>query len=99
MPYSFHYEYTCDNEPNCNGHDQTILDWEIGEAFRRWRVDYGSDETALEKIREKWLDEMFADDRDSCVFVGNHHRFRQAFMVLGVFYPKQEQQLSLFELA
>ena len=96
LPYSFHYEYSCANEPNCTGHDQIILDWEIAEAFRSWRVDYGSDQTALGKIREKWFDEMFADDKDSIVFVGNHHRFRKSFMVLGVLYPKFDPQLSLF---
>jgi hypothetical protein len=99
LPYSFHYEYTCENESACPGHNQIILDWEIGGAFRRWRVDYGSEENALPKIREKWLDEMFAADKDPIVFVGNHHRFTHSFMILGVFYPKYEPQLSLFDMS
>lgn len=96
IPYSFHYEYNCENETGCPGHNQIILDWEIGEAFRNWREDYGSAEKALEMVKKKWLDELFADDKDSVVFVGNHHRFRKSFMVLGVFYPKHDGQLSLF---
>lgn len=99
IPYQFRYEYYCQGESNCKGHDQTILDWEIGEAFRSWRMQYGSDEAALEKIKEKWLDTMFADENDPCVFVGNHHRYRKSFMILGVFYPKHDGQLNLFNLA
>lgn len=96
LPYDFRYKYTCDNEPNCNGHDQKILDWELGEAFRQWRMKYSSDDETLKKLREKWLDFMFSDDKDACLFVGNHHFHRQSFMVLGVFYPKHDGQLSLF---
>lgn len=102
LAFDFRYKYTCDGEPDCNGHDQKILDWELGEAFRQWRAKYSSDEETMQKIKEKWLDSMFADDKDPIIFVGNHHFHRQSFMVLGVFYPKREQardeQLSIFNL-
>lgn len=99
LAYDFRYKYTCENEPDCNGHNQKILDWELGEALRQWRMKYGSDQETLEKLKEKWLDSMFADDNDPVVFVGNHHFHRQSFMVLGVFYPKHDGQLSLFNVA
>lgn len=96
LPYDFKYKYTCEGEPSCNGHVQKILDWELGEAYRQWTAKYGSEEEGLKKIKQKWLDEMFADDKDSCVFVGNHHLHRDKFMILGVFYPKYDGQLNLF---
>lgn len=98
LPYEFRYHYKCDGEPNCNGHDQMILDWELGEALRSWPQKYGSEQETLKKIREMWFDKMFADENDPVVFVGNHHKHRNAFMVLGVFYPKHDGQLSLFGL-
>lgn len=99
LAYDFRYKYTCDNEPDCTGHDQKILDWELGEALRQWRARYSSEQETLEKLKEMWLDTMFADEKDPVVFVGNHHLYRQSFMVLGVFYPKHDGQLNLFNLA
>lgn len=96
LPYDFRYKYVCEGESNCNGHFQKILDWELGEAYRQWTMKYAGEAEALSKIKEKWLDQMFAEDKDSCVFVGNHHLHRDKFMILGVFYPKYDGQLSLF---
>jgi len=56
MPYSFHYRFYCDDE-NCNGHDMTIIDWEIQQAYRSWLAKYGEDQV-LYKIKEKWMDTL-----------------------------------------
>ncbi len=85
IPYIFRYRYFCENEPECSGHDKCILDWEIGEAYRSWRMKYGKEEL-LQKIRQKWQADMFAENRDTYLYVGNQHRFK-TFMVLGVFWP------------
>ena len=86
IPHLFRYQYRCLNEPACSGHNQCIIDWEIGEAYRSWRKDYGSGPLLFEKIQQRWHDEMFRADKDTYLFVGNQHRFK-TFMVLGVFWP------------
>lgn len=85
IPYRFSYRYTCG--PSCrtkDGHTQSIIDWEIGQAFRSWPYD---EPERLEKIRDHWLNKLCAADRDTFFFVGNTHVHQRSFMVLGVFWP------------
>jgi hypothetical protein len=86
LPYRFLYRYACAGEPSCSGHLQSIVDWEIAEAYRSWREQYG-DEQALEKIKRKWTQQLWAPDRDASLFVGNQLKNPDGFMVLGVFWP------------
>ncbi len=51
IPWSFAYEFTCDDD-RCKGHELGILDWEIGESYRRWFRQYG--DRREEKLRAKY---------------------------------------------
>ena len=62
MPWAFKYRYRC-ADPGCKTHEQSIIDWEIAQAFRRWRVERGSDDAAVAAIRHKWLEELCAPER------------------------------------
>lgn len=84
IPYTFHYQFACD-DPRCRGHDLSIIDWEIAQVFRSWRRKY-SEQTALEKIWEKWLTQMFGSSRESYLIVRTHYRYK-THLVLGVFWP------------
>ncbi len=86
IPFHFYYHFKCFDRENCPGHKLPILDWEIGQSYRRWRYQYKTTKVLLEKIQEKWLS-IVSDSRDSYLFVGNMQRFSDQFMVLGVFYP------------
>lgn len=89
VPFTFHYRFTCDDD-RCKGHKMMITDWEVGALF--WRlVDKGhSQEDASRKVREKFLDELCGDDKDTHFFVGTVHNYQKSWIVLGVFYPKAE---------
>lgn len=87
IPFDFYYHFKCSGVPSCPGHKLLIIDWELGQAYRRWRRDYPDEATLLDKIRETWLDRMCSARRDAYFFVGNQHRFQDQFMVLGVFWP------------
>lgn len=87
IPFWFRYTFSCSDEPMCPGHDYLIIDWEIGQTYRKWRRKYGTEDVLLEKIREQWLIKMCSPKRDFYFFVGNTKRFRETFMILGVFYP------------
>ncbi len=92
VPFDFRYTFFCHNEPMCPGHNYSIVDWEIGQAYRDWRWKYGTGVLLLEKIKERWLNRMCSSKNDVYFFVGNMKRFRDVFMILGVFYPPKISQ-------
>lgn len=85
MPYEVRYRYHCQS-PACGSHEQKVLDWELGQAGRRWRRDHG-DATARRMIKEKWEDEMCDPSRDLHFYIGNQARRHQTFSILGTWYP------------
>ncbi|MDA8238960.1 MAG: hypothetical protein M0Z67_01180 [Nitrospiraceae bacterium] len=87
IPFDFRYQFFCQGRHDCLGHDLPIIDWEIGQAYRTWRFTYKDEAVLLEKIKERWLDNLCSMKNDTYFFVGNMKRFRQNFMILGVFYP------------
>jgi len=87
IPYDFYYSFKCNGNPECKGHKLLIIDWELGQSYRSWGYRYKSEELLLEKIKERWLDRMCSEKNDVYFFVGNQRRFKNQFMVLGVFYP------------
>ena len=87
IPFRFYYIFRCSEEKYCQGHKLSIIDWEIGQAYRDWRSKYQSESTLLEKIRQRWLEIAEIRKRDAYFYVGNMQRFREIFMVLGVFSP------------
>ncbi|MBC8217257.1 MAG: hypothetical protein H8E73_02220 [Planctomycetes bacterium] len=89
IPFDFYYYFRCDGRPDCPGHKLPIIDWEIGQAYRNWRYKYKPEELLLQKIRQRWLDLMCAQTNDLYFYVGNMQRFRDNFMVIGVFYPQK----------
>ncbi len=95
IPFSFYYRFKCCNCPNCPSHKLMIHDWELMEAYRRWRLKYSDQNILLNKIREKWFDELCGPTKDTYFFVGNVWRRPKQFMVLGVFWPPKAP-LSLF---
>ncbi|MGO9384688.1 MAG: hypothetical protein ACLP4W_22015 [Mycobacterium sp.] len=97
MPVEVRYAYKC-ADPACTGHDQKVLDWELGESGRKWQHQYGTD--TINQVRKKWEDMMTAADRDLHFFIGNQHQRRNSFSVLGTFWPKRvDEQLGLFGLS
>ncbi|ORV45962.1 hypothetical protein [Mycobacterium conspicuum] len=90
-PFAVRYKYRCESQ-KCGGHDQKVLDWEAGQAGRRWLREYG-DAGARAAMLKKWRDEMLAHDNDVHFYVGNQNAHRRSFSVLGVWRPKFENAL------
>lgn len=86
-PYIVKYNYRCQTL-GCPGHNPKVLDWELGQAGRRWRREHG-DKRAREMVRQKWEDEMCDQSRDTHFYIGNQARYRHSFSILGTWYPKQ----------
>jgi hypothetical protein len=85
-PYRLKYLYTCLSD-GCNGHGQTLIDWEAGQAARAWRASGYSEDQLPGLLRAKFLDELCAPTRDTYFYLGNQHQYPRSFLVLGVFWP------------
>lgn len=85
IPYRFRYQYRC-STPGCKGHAQSMIDWEPAESYRSWRERY-EQPVLLEKIRQRFLEDMCGKTKDTIFFVGNIHQHPKSFLVLGVFWP------------
>lgn len=87
IPFSFYYSFKCHNSADCPGHKLMIHDWELMQAYRCWQQRYSGQDLLLDKIREKWLDDLCGPKKDTYFYVGNIWQHPKQFMVLGVFYP------------
>ncbi len=90
IPFRFKYHYRC-SDAKCKTHKQSIVDWEIAQQYRKLR----DRKNWKELVRKKWLDEICGDAKETALIVGNQHQYRNAFLVLGVWWPPARQQLSL----
>ena len=98
LPYKFFYVFTDDA-----GKESRLMieDWEIGALY--WnclRTAEGDEAKALEKVRQKYEDKFFKE-KDLYFFLGttkewHTRRAKNPFVIIGVFYPRKEQQISLF---
>lgn len=86
IPWKFSYELDCD-ATDCRGHKLRILDWELGQSYRRWSR---SDPTRWEDmIRQKYERELPA--RDLHLVVGTLAAHPKTFVVIGLVYPPRPQ--------
>jgi hypothetical protein len=74
-------------ERGCRGHNQTLIDWEAGQAARKWKRHGCTDVDLSDLLHKKFFGQMCAPDRDTYFFLGNQHQHPQSFLVLGVFWP------------
>ena len=95
IPFVFRYKYRCE-DAKCPGHEQSIIDWELMELYRRVRRQNLSSDELIAKIREKYADELCGPAKDTHFFVGNHSQYPSSFMILGVFWPPKTSQAELF---
>jgi hypothetical protein len=92
VPWRFRYEYRC-AASSCNGHSQTIVDWEVLALWRRVR----SKDDWRELMRRRFEDDMWTG-RDSVLFVGNQEQHPTSFLVLGVFWPPAGPVQTMLDL-
>ena len=86
-PFRVTIRYRCASS-DCNGHQPALLDWETGQAGRRWSRESGP-ARAKQMLQGKY-ESLFGDDIDTHMFVGNLHQHRTSFSALGVWSPRIE---------
>ena len=92
IPYDFRLRWV---DEDGHEHSSLILAWELYETWRQYRHRY-SDPIAV--MREKWMADLFGPSRKVGLFMGNHSRFRNTWMVCGWFCPPKKESVdgSLF---
>jgi hypothetical protein len=84
VPFDFRLRW---QDEEGHEHDSLILAWEMYQTWRSYKKQY-TDPVA--KMREKFMSDVFSDSRQLSLFMGNHHRFRDVWMVCGWFHPPCE---------
>lgn len=93
IPFKFKYEFVC-AESGCSGHTMSCTDWEMAEAYRRWRQEYGPNWES--KFRQRFEKEMI-EKYDTHFFVGTVHQHPKNWIVVGLFYPPKQAMGDLFD--
>lgn len=85
-PFQVKVKYRCDSG-GCRGHNAKLIDWETGQAGRKWSRLNGA-VRAKEMLQEKY-EGLFGADRDAHLYVGNMNLYHTTFSGLGVWSPKK----------
>lgn len=95
LPYKFSYKFTDSKRKQST---LMIEDWEIGMLY--WnclKQADGDEQSALDMVRKKYIDEFM--QRDLYLFLGTTRQYhgwaKNPFVIIGVFYPPKDDQLSL----
>lgn len=88
VPWRFQYRFRCDDR-RCNGHTMTNEDWEVGALY--WKlVDGGATpEEAAAKVKQKFLDQICAAERETYFYVGTVLSHPRSWLVIGTFWPSK----------
>ena len=88
LPYKFQYIFECEDSKKT--YKAMNEDWELGVLFIKEREGKG-EEGAVQSIRQKFLDEICSDTKDTRFFMGTRHPYNQ-WLVLGTFWPPRQRQ-------
>lgn len=72
-------------------HNSLVLAWEMYQTWREYRKLYPD---PVGKMRDTFMSDHFGPARRLSLFMGNHHRFRDTWMVCGWFHPPKKETSS-----
>lgn len=91
IPFEFHFSFTCDDTA-CNGHRMSLIDWELGQSYRR--TAGRPEDERVNLLMEKWRDVVCGPTRDTHFFAGTLAKRRHQFVLLGAFWPPKPKLIS-----
>jgi hypothetical protein len=84
IPYDFHFTYRCD-DPGCSTHRMSLIDWELGEHYRK--TAGRPEDERLRLVEERWMGRVCGASRDTHFFAGSLAKRPKQFVLLGAFWP------------
>ena len=91
MDVAIQYAFTCADK-TCTGHRIICEDWELGEAWRKWKRSYGDGNLLEDKIRERFVDYL-VNEHDLYFYMGMYYR-QPSWLIIGLYYPPKKQSGS-----
>lgn len=86
MPVRYRLEFEC-NDPACNGHDMSVLDWGMYVLSRKQYAKKNRQQAEADVIA--MIHEVTdPEKKDVYLFLGNTLAHPQSFMIVGFYYPK-----------
>ncbi|WP_058302407.1 hypothetical protein [Gorillibacterium timonense] len=94
LKYKYSYKFLC-NDPRCTkAHKLSIIDWELGALINNASKINPDYEYINKQVKKRFYEELCSKERDTHFILGNKFPY-PSYMVLGVYYPKIDLQLSL----
>jgi hypothetical protein len=90
LPYRFILHFSCDHGL-CNGHEFSILDWEIAALYRKAIHREGWKKILEDKV----MNDLCGEKRETYLILGNMAQHQRVFCILGFFWPPKRRQLTL----
>jgi hypothetical protein len=98
LPVKARFAYRC-TDPACPGHNQSLIDWELG-ALHRSLAEKGDDEATIHaKIRQKFFEQYCSDRHDTRFITGSMLKHPASFLIVGLVHPRRAtrpQEATLF---
>jgi hypothetical protein len=98
LPVKAKFVYRC-SDTACPGHEQSLIDWELGALYRSLD-EKGDDETTIHaKIRQKFFEQYCGGHYDTRFITGSMLRHPGSFLILGLVHPRRSarpQEATLF---
>lgn len=95
VPYNFSYKF---KDINGKVSELMLSDWEASQLFWNCLNKHNDEEKACIDVRKKYLDTF--SKKDLHFFLGttkeHHYVSKNPFIIIGVFYPEEDLQGSLF---
>ncbi len=88
VPFKFQYRFACDDSRCKESHKMMIEDWEVGALYWRCVDDGASPEEACAKVKQKFLGQLCAPERDTHFYVGTILAHPKSWVIIGVYWPK-----------
>jgi len=91
IPFKFSYVFECAD--STKPYTAMIEDWELGVLYLKEVQRLGSEKRAAESVKNKYLKELCASNRDTRFFMGTIFPYN-TWVVIGVFWPPKVSQLE-----
>jgi hypothetical protein len=98
IPLKFRYHFRYGEAPGSRLYTAFFEDWEIGEAWRKWRGLYPDEAELKAKIINRFLD--VTKERDNLYLaIGTHSQYRHQWLAIGQFQPLLDQRSTISQLS
>ncbi|MHB8153282.1 MAG: hypothetical protein ACYDGW_10745 [Vulcanimicrobiaceae bacterium] len=98
IPLKFRYHFRIGVNPDSEMYTAFFEDWEVGEAWRKWRELYPDPLVLNEKIINRFLDVPNAKD-NLYLAIGTHSQYRHQWLAIGQFQPILGQRSTTSQLS